>query len=179
VFYSKQDVSTFSFLARQNNAKKEQSKALERALDSLQEMSNYCIVPGCRRKFVLTHFGDKNPVDCSGCDYCTNPIKTKKAIEVACAASDFNRTILKKEAVWDGQWQKPCGDDDDDVYPDNDLTEGDLRITKADADVSFESATSFQKRNASATLAKFEVRLLSFLYFCTTNCSSRCNFLPL
>jgi len=44
------------------------------ALKKLQEMAEYCETTGCRRKFLLTYFGEDYPEEnCGGCDTCDHP----------------------------------------------------------------------------------------------------------
>ena len=45
------------------------------ARQSFGKVVRYCTSPGCRRAFLLAHFGEKLAAGagCSGCDYCTDP----------------------------------------------------------------------------------------------------------
>ncbi|MDD1690475.1 MAG: DNA helicase RecQ [Methanoregula sp.] len=44
------------------------------ALKKLQDMAEYCETTGCRRKFLLTYFGEDYPEEnCGGCDTCDHP----------------------------------------------------------------------------------------------------------
>lgn len=183
LYYSKEDASRFAFIIRQSASSKaaasrqqqdDNSKAGERTLAALEKMMNYCMLPGCRRQFLLAHFGeDVHPqeVCCKTCDYCENPIKVQKAIQ----ASDVVKDVLKSAAKytskvknmkeWDGQWQGPHGDDidhDDDGF--DERWEGDLRITNGghETNSEFKRKSSFPTKKggfkkASSVLAKYEM----------------------
>jgi len=44
------------------------------ALKKLQDMAEYCETTGCRRKFLLTYFGEEYPQEnCGSCDSCDHP----------------------------------------------------------------------------------------------------------
>jgi ATP-dependent DNA helicase RecQ len=44
------------------------------ALKKLQDMAEYCETTGCRRKFLLTYFGEDYPEEnCGSCDTCDHP----------------------------------------------------------------------------------------------------------
>jgi hypothetical protein len=116
-------VDTFSYLINQRNKsskkdpKKENEKSAQRALDDLQKMVDYCMKPGCRRKCLLAHFGERNidpkSVCRRNCDYCKDPKTVEKEIEGASASNDFSFHTRRKAApAWDGQWDRPFGDDD-------------------------------------------------------------------
>lgn len=151
LYYSKEDASKFAFIIRKSASSKpaetrqqqdHNSKAADRTLAALEQMINYCMIPGCRRQFLLSHFGEKiNPKEicCKTCDYCENPVKVQKAIQ----ASDIVKDVLKSAAKytsqvkkmkeWDGQWQGPHGDEfDQDDGGFDERWGGDLCITEGD-----------------------------------------------
>jgi ATP-dependent DNA helicase RecQ len=50
------------------------SQHLRIALKKLQDMAEYCETTGCRRKFLLTYFGEEYPEEnCGSCDTCDHP----------------------------------------------------------------------------------------------------------
>ena len=172
LYYSKEDASRFSYIIRKSAAssKQDDGKSTERPLEALEQMSNYCIVPGCRRQFLLAHFGEKvdpKQVCNKTCDYCQNPSKVQKAIQASDVVKDVLKSVAKYSSKknkneWDGQWQRPHGDDDDAYDGFDDRWEGDLRITTTkDAD-DWEGGrnAAFPKKGfkkASSVLAKYEM----------------------
>lgn len=113
LYFSKRDVSTFQYLAR--NKKSKQKDANIVALGALEKMVDYCTNPGCRRQYLLRFFGEQNTdpktVCQSSCDFCQNPSKVTKTIEAASCVSDFT-FHTSAEQQWDGQWSHPHGDDE-------------------------------------------------------------------
>jgi RecQ family ATP-dependent DNA helicase len=119
LYFSKKDVSTFSFLIKKQFKKKEKQHSLKTSLTALENMVDYCTAPGCRRQFLLNHFGDTSTVLCDKtCDYCNNPEKVERAIQSANVVQDVVNSIehgvkhKKKQQEWNGQWERPHGDDD-------------------------------------------------------------------
>jgi hypothetical protein len=126
LYYSPDDVNKFQFLLRMqhdNVKSKGDEKAarrnLERKLEQLQAMKEYCTKPKCRRNTLVQHFGGK-PVDCrKTCDYCSNPKKVEQALNASTATKDtrihmrHQRKGFQKDGVhaWDGQWERPHDDD--------------------------------------------------------------------
>jgi RecQ family ATP-dependent DNA helicase len=169
LYFSKKDVSTFSFLIKKQYSKKEKQHTLKTSLTALENMVDYCTAPGCRRQFLLNHFGDASTVSCDKtCDYCNNPEKVERAIQSANVVQDVVNSIdhrvkhKKKQQEWNGQWERPHDDDDVscDEYANDDGYDriGDLVITgpisekpsgKVGGKMGFE--------RASATLDKYEV----------------------
>ena len=199
LYYSKEDASRFGYIIRKSvssrkaSSRKQQeeiNKSAEEPLVALEQMVNYCIVTGCRRQFLLAHFGEKiDPrVVCSKtCDYCENPTKVQKEIQasdvvkdVLKSAGEYMRRMDNKE--WDGQWDRPHGDviDDDRHYFDERWKDNLLNTTGEDSDdwEDFELKSTFQKKRkhfeqTSSVLAKYE-RMESnkescggFVTFCT------------
>jgi ATP-dependent DNA helicase RecQ len=53
-------------------------------LKKLQDMAEYCETTGCRRKFLLTYFGEEYPEDnCGSCDTCDHPPDMMDCTEAA------------------------------------------------------------------------------------------------
>lgn len=92
LYYAKSDESKFRFLL--SNKQTKDGKSTTRDLAALEKMVNYCIVPGCRRHYLLSHFGEQmdDPIlTCNNsCDYCVDPSRVKRTIESAIAAGDFS-----------------------------------------------------------------------------------------
>lgn len=110
----------FAFIHRKEEEKQKDKGRLQRKLDALQKVVDYCVKPQCRRQFVLQHFGEKETdpktVCMKSCDFCDNPGRIEQAIQ----AADSMRAITRqkeeakkrsKEQKWDGQWSAPHGDD--------------------------------------------------------------------
>ena len=129
MYYSQDDANKFAFLISKNRESKKGQKndktASKRDEQALQEVVDFCTTPGCRRQYVLKHFGEKETdpkkVCMKTCDFCSNPERVEKAIQssVASRAILFQKkqaTKTKKAAKWDGQWDRPH--DDDGVYND-------------------------------------------------------------
>jgi superfamily II DNA/RNA helicase len=175
LYYSKDEASKFSYLIQKQNSssKDPQSKkrSMERSLDALQRMVNYCVTPCCRRQYLLEHFGEKaDPtlVCKETCDYCQNPRQVEQRIEGSQIVQDVvdirngqTRRGHKPSSPpkWDGQWGKAHGDDDGDDEWQDDWTEGDLGITSSAAEDMFGSSTRDSgSAEPSSILNKYEVR---------------------
>ena len=133
LYYSKEDAGLFAFIIKKGAegkaAKKTQQPQDDRALTELQKMVDYCTTACCRRKYLLTHFGeniDPKTVCFKTCDFCINPGKTERAIQSAQISRDVVKMVqrgsgsFKKQLEWDGQWSKPHGDSDDEYGSDID-----------------------------------------------------------
>ena len=108
LYYSKDDASKFTFLVKKNAEKARQkagerdgkvSQKLDRALLEIEGMVNYCIKAGCKRQYVLNHFGEKiDPkITCKKtCDYCLDPRKVEMAIQ----ASECASAVVWSQQSW-------------------------------------------------------------------------------
>ena len=131
-----------------NNANNEKlaEKNMERKLEQLEEMQDYCTQMKCRRNNLILHFGGQ-AVKCNAtCDVCKDPKKVEQSMQASTAIKDVRnqqkfgdggrkrgRTGRDKQP-WDGQWNKPHGDFSGDVaiaddWGDDCLMAGDLRVT--------------------------------------------------
>jgi superfamily II DNA helicase RecQ len=103
------------------SAGKSADGSAKRKQDALSCVLEYCTKPGCRRQYILKHFGeadtDPETICQKSCDYCIDP----QRIEQAVRASESMRAITKQKEMakkkkiantWNGQWDKPHGDDD-------------------------------------------------------------------
>jgi len=103
LYYSKDDASKFAFLVRKNAERVAQKKGkldgsssqkVDHSLLELEGMVDYCTKPGCKRKYVLNHFGEKIDAEsvCKNtCDYCRDPMKVQRAIKASeCMSSVVN-----------------------------------------------------------------------------------------
>ena len=111
LYYSKDDASKFTFLVKKNAEKAGQktgerdgktAQKLDRALLEIEGMVDYCIKPGCKRQYVLSHFGEK--IDPSNlckktCDYCLNP----RQVEMAIQASECASAVIVSQKSWQAQ----------------------------------------------------------------------------
>lgn len=164
MYYSKDDASRFAYIIR-TSANPKNKDSTERALEALELMVNYCVLPACRRQFLLQHFGETIQPDkvCQKtCDYCQDPKKVTSAIQASQVVKDvmsYKRgPIMKhKGPDWDGQWQGPHGDDDDLITTGDDFwADCDLGITRPPNEDEYRKP-SVKKRSLQAILNKYEV----------------------
>ena len=169
MYFSKEEASRFQYLASH------QKKGPERALGALERMMEYCMKPGCRRKYLLQFFGEPNTdprtVCQRKCDFCQTPDKVHRCIEAAHATKEFsfstNRTTTNKNQ-WDGQWSGPHGDSEDDDEADtwnNEREEADGLLIRStgvgEPDFAQDKSSRRGKKSAKSVdslLAKYEVR---------------------
>ncbi|SDK27236.1 ATP-dependent DNA helicase RecQ [Methanoculleus thermophilus] len=81
LFYSRGDYGTIRYLIeKEYNDPAQKDIAYRKA----GMMLDYCETTGCRRKFLLTYFGEAYPEErCGGCDRCETPVKVFDGTEVA------------------------------------------------------------------------------------------------
>ena len=180
VFYSPEDVGKYKYLIRmQGNksgkgaeAERMAEKNIERKLEQLELMQDYCTQLKCRRNTLIKHFGGK-PVECQKtCDYCRNPKKVERSLHASSAIKDVRRQQnffgknggrkSKGKQAWNGQWDKPHGDDEAAIandWGDDCLMAGDLQVT-GPLGTDFEDYSSSSKTGgfskASDILSKYE-----------------------
>ena len=71
LFYSRGDVGKIRSLLERDGS---DERFVRLALRKLQDMSEYCESPSCRRKFLLNYFGEEYPEEnCGSCDNCDQP----------------------------------------------------------------------------------------------------------
>ena len=182
LYYSPDDVGKFKYLIRMQSGSSKNSninvaeKNMERKLEQLEEMQEYCTQMKCRRNTLIGHFGGSK-VDCkSTCDVCANPKKVERIMQASTAIKDVRRQQQsfggggggakrgKKAEPWNGQWNKAHGDDEDAIandWGDNCLMAGDLRVTGPLGDDPEDHYPSDMKgksgfRRASDILSKYE-----------------------
>lgn len=71
LFYSYSDVVMLEDMLRQND-----SDQLDLKLAKLDRMRQFAEAVGCRRRVLLSYFGEETTQDCGNCDICSNPPKT-------------------------------------------------------------------------------------------------------
>lgn len=71
LFYSYSDVVMLEDMLRQND-----SDQLDLKLAKLDRMRQFAEAVGCRRRVLLSYFGEETTQDCGNCDICRNPPKT-------------------------------------------------------------------------------------------------------
>ena len=163
LYYSKEDASRFSFIIRKSATPKTKDSS-ERALEALEHMVNYCVLPACRRQFLLKHFGENIQPDkvCQKtCDYCKDPQKVARAIQSSQVVKDvmnYKRGPISKPkgSDWDGQWGRPHGDDE---YYDNgedDAWGDDLRITGPPKGDDYHTKPAGKQKSFKSVLSKYE-----------------------
>ncbi|PWV95657.1 ATP-dependent DNA helicase RecQ [Hoeflea marina] len=78
--YGMQDIVQRQRMIDQGEATDE-VKRIERA--KLNALVGICETAGCRRRVILSHFGETYPADCGNCDTCTNPVEQWDGTEAA------------------------------------------------------------------------------------------------
>ena len=144
LYYSKDDASKFAFLLKKSRETKVAKKGRQaeggedHSLAALQKMVSYCTTAGCRRSYLLRHFGEKiDPKNIckKTCDYCKDPSKTVRAIQTSEVSRDVANMVqlsqvkrggasFGRDQKWDGQWSRPHGDSDDEIDSDVDDWDG-------------------------------------------------------
>lgn len=71
LFYSYNDVAVMEDILKQN-----ESDQLDIKLAKLDRMRQFAEAVGCRRRILLSYFGEESAEDCGNCDICHNPPKT-------------------------------------------------------------------------------------------------------
>ena len=80
LFYSYGDKVKQDFFINRMEDATEKGNAEEK----LARMVEFCETPGCRRRFLLSYFGEEHPEDnCGGCDVCVTPREEFDATEIA------------------------------------------------------------------------------------------------
>ena len=168
LYFSKSDVRKFQYLIQQRKAKDDKNASSRRALDALERMDKYATTLGCRRSYLLQHFGEKSdPKTVCGqtCDWCSNPQSVQRSMEAAVSSSSQPRTGISSE-VYTGAKRKDRDfiSDEEEAFQE-DLTFGDLGINHymhADAinqDMK-DKKPNGDFRKASSILSKYEVSSL-------------------
>jgi ATP-dependent DNA helicase RecQ len=71
LLYSRADYARVRSMLEHDDA---MGQHLRIGLKKLQDMAEYCETTGCRRKFLLTYFGEEYPEEnCGSCDTCDHP----------------------------------------------------------------------------------------------------------
>ena len=71
LFYSRGDVGKIRSLLEHDGS---DERFVRLALRKLQDMADYCETPACRRKFLLSYFGEEfSEEGCGSCDNCDQP----------------------------------------------------------------------------------------------------------
>ena len=71
LFYSRGDVGKIRSLLEHDGS---DERFVRLALRKLQDMADYCETPSCRRKFLLSYFGEEfSEEGCGSCDNCDQP----------------------------------------------------------------------------------------------------------
>ena len=81
LFYSRGDYNTIRYIIEKECTDAVQKDVAYRKAGTILD---YCETAGCRRKFLLTYFGEAYPEErCGGCDRCETPVKVFDGTEVA------------------------------------------------------------------------------------------------
>ena len=82
LFYSYQDTMVLRDILQKN-----ESEMLDLKLAKLERMQQYAEAVGCRRRILLSYFGEDAKEDCGNCDVCKNP------------PSAFDGTVIAQKAL--------------------------------------------------------------------------------
>jgi hypothetical protein len=98
VYFSKKDARTFAFLI--NKGSKKNQAQTDRKLQAFDDALQYCLVAGCRRCYLLKHFGERaTPALCKKtCDYCMDPEKVEGLLNAASETSARSTTGFSSKA---------------------------------------------------------------------------------
>ncbi|EJK44405.1 hypothetical protein THAOC_37057 [Thalassiosira oceanica] len=123
VYFSKDDASLFAFLVKKNaerKASKEGAGVQQQRADQLVEiesMARYCQIAGCKRQFVLAHFGetiDAATVCKKTCDYCRNPGKVSREIQASeCMSAVVGSRKMSSQQKEKKYHHNPLDDEDE------------------------------------------------------------------
>ena len=81
LFYSRGDVGKIRSLLEHDGS---DERFVRLAMRKLQDMADYCETPSCRRKFLLTYFGEDFAEEpCGSCDNCDQPKEMTDGSRVA------------------------------------------------------------------------------------------------
>jgi ATP-dependent DNA helicase RecQ len=81
LFYSRADVHKVQALLESDRS---DERHVQRALKKLRDMTDFCESTNCRRKYLLTYFGEEYPgKNCGSCDNCDNPRELMDGTEIA------------------------------------------------------------------------------------------------
>ena len=73
----------------------ELDKRRQREYDKLDQVINYAVGRECRRRTILTYFGDRSPVQCGHCDNChAKPLPPASKVDTTERVTDVVRKIL-------------------------------------------------------------------------------------
>jgi ATP-dependent DNA helicase RecQ len=73
----------------------ELDKRRQREYDKLDQVINYAVGRECRRRTILTYFGDHSPVQCGHCDNChAKPLPPASKVETTDRVTEIVRKIL-------------------------------------------------------------------------------------
>lgn len=70
LFYSRGDTARVRSMLEHDHMTERNLRA---SLKKLQEMTGYCELITCRRRFLLSYFGEEYPEECGSCDNCDHP----------------------------------------------------------------------------------------------------------
>ena len=97
LYYSSGDRAKISSMLEREYS---QSEKLRIAKQKLADMYSYCVTPGCRRKVLLSYFGEEIS-DCGNCDRCDREkVKQKKT---AVPSGDLSRIVYDAASSLSGQ----------------------------------------------------------------------------
>ncbi len=172
LYFSKSDVRKFQYLIQQRKVKDDKNETSRRALEALECMDSYATSLGCRRCYLLQHFGEKSDPKAvceQTCDWCSNPQSVQRSMQAAAASSFQSRTTLSSD-VYSGRTRRDMDDftDDEDTF-EEDLAYGDLGINHYmdTADKNQDKKPNGDFRKASSILSKYEVGLILLVANCS------------
>mmetsp|Transcript_14287 Transcript_14287/g.56234 ORF Transcript_14287/g.56234 Transcript_14287/m.56234 type:complete len:711 (-) Transcript_14287:69-2201(-) len=124
LYYSQSDRDKRAFLMSKDRNKDERHQAATEA--SFKTVVRFCQKQECRRKQILTFFGERpKGENCGNCDWCCNPAKVKRALAMLASQKSFF-TTAKSHFVG----VKRLRDEDDDA--DDEIDDNVEEVSKLD-----------------------------------------------
>lgn len=177
LYYSRDDASKFQFLIRKNAERKANdgksaahaNNLDERNMDALTKMIEYCTEPCCRRKFLLSHFGeeiDPKTVCKKTCDYCLDPKRMERAMNKT-MVSRAKRDVMRQQQQFRNakKWEGPTYDNSFDEDS-GDEFDNDVGLGITNHNTSYDTNPPPKKfggfKSAKEVLSKYEVSMSNF-----------------
>jgi len=159
VYFSKDDARKFAWLINSSGGKGRKKKKggsggnSDAKLEAFDKVLQYCLTEGCRRCYLLKHFGERATASqcAKTCDYCQDPVKVEGLLKAASSSgtarnsTSFTSKAFEPKAEYDSsavgeydvQASDGSGDDDDFGGGSDDGDDGDDNFDNAAMDELF------------------------------------------